>query len=1026
MAAAKSNEQKELLALMHQHLVQIGYGKAARELLLQSGQKTFPLSPIPLREIFTHWKKTSSPAQKQKADDAKRETPAKIRVPDPKSSSESEEEAAKPITTCLPANNTSIATAESSSDDDDSSSEEDTVAGKMVKTAGPGNKTATFLQLAAQKSNSIPGKGVAVASVQSKGKLNTTISNKPSPSAVAKAVQNKVIPGKPGALIPAGQSIAQTAAAKKAVDSGGSGSSSSSSDSEEEQTAAATVNTTSPKQAPKKAESSSEDSSGDSDSEEATNVATVQAKPAVPSAQVSATASKSSPATAVPSKGPVVKASPAKTAANQTRVGLGDATGSTKLADSSESSDSSDSEDEEASSGAQVKSSGRPLPSFTKLVKNASTPQLNKAVPVSTFLKQTPKPPVPGSGKQGLLSPAKSVGSAKRAESSESSESSESENEVLPVPVSQKRLQTPPRPTTAKQNQADKPGPPVKATSSALKGKEMRSESSSSSDSEDEMVPAAQNLPSPSATKKNATAPLACAKKPPPLPAPLQKAQESEDSSQDSSDESDSEEDHALAQKPAHVAQKSAPLPVKAPALKAGSSKAGVAPSAGKGAAASPAKLPSAALQKAPESSETDSSESEEDGKPAKQPPIHPFFKQKTTSGKAASASGNSLQANSAVSNATVNKRQGRSLATTPGVVKPSPSKKARLSQSQALPAKPAGSLKSKESSGSSSSSDSEQEGAAAPMAAQKIPQSGMLQKPGAAKGAESSSEESSDEDQEPSQSLLSGYPSPFKTPLSATPKTAASPLAKWSSGKAVSAGALLAGVPAAKSSVKVAPADSSSSDSSDSDTDDKETSIKPKAELGSLPSPGKEAVTAKGAVAGKAGPRSLGLKASAAKKALAKTQSNGKDRVAAAIQPLLPAVQPEGVSSGSESEEAVAQGHAQATSAVPAKAPKATKPSKAGKKEKQPKKRKLAPGDAGPGERKGKKRKVQSDLELLEKKKKKSKSSSSTKSPKKKDGKEKKSDKKKKKSKKLELLASDGSQKKKKKKKTGDLEGAA
>lgn len=38
--AAAGSEQKDLLALIHQHLVQIGYGKAARELLLQSGQVT--------------------------------------------------------------------------------------------------------------------------------------------------------------------------------------------------------------------------------------------------------------------------------------------------------------------------------------------------------------------------------------------------------------------------------------------------------------------------------------------------------------------------------------------------------------------------------------------------------------------------------------------------------------------------------------------------------------------------------------------------------------------------------------------------------------------------------------------------------------------------------------------------------------------------------------------------------------------------------------------------------------------------
>lgn len=66
-----------------------------------------------------------------------------------------------------------------------------------------------------------------------------------------------------------------------------------------------------------------------------------------------------------------------------------------------------------------------------------------------------------------------------------------------PTPVVQ-RLQTPQPPTGVKQNQAAKPGTPVKAPSSALKRKATKSESSSSSDSEDETVPAAQNLPPPS------------------------------------------------------------------------------------------------------------------------------------------------------------------------------------------------------------------------------------------------------------------------------------------------------------------------------------------------------------------------------------------------------------------------------------------------------------------------------------------------------------------------------------------------
>lgn len=38
--AAAGSEQQELLVLVHQYLVQIGYQKAAKELLRQSGQVT--------------------------------------------------------------------------------------------------------------------------------------------------------------------------------------------------------------------------------------------------------------------------------------------------------------------------------------------------------------------------------------------------------------------------------------------------------------------------------------------------------------------------------------------------------------------------------------------------------------------------------------------------------------------------------------------------------------------------------------------------------------------------------------------------------------------------------------------------------------------------------------------------------------------------------------------------------------------------------------------------------------------------
>ncbi|CAI5766754.1 isoform X2 [Podarcis lilfordi] len=1035
MAAAGGSEQKELLALMHQYLVQIGYERAARELLAQSGQKTFLPTPVPLGDIFTQWKKTSSQAQKRKGEEIKQGSPAKIRVPDPKSSSESsEEEAAKPIKSNVAVNNSSLAKAESSSEDEESSSEEEEAAGKEVNIPAAGNKTSNLLQLAAQKTNSFPGKGVAVAAVQAKGQQKKATANKPPTPAVTKAGQNKTLPVKPGSasqpLAIPGQNASQAAAARKTKNSESSSSSSSSSESEEEKTPAA-VKTPVPKPALKKAESSSGDSSDDSDSEEETNTATIQVKPAVESRQVDTTPTKSVPATTVPSKGNAVKASPAKKTAQQTRARSGNVAKTTKPADSSETSDSSDTEIEEPSLATQAKSPGKTPQTFSSPVKNAAAPSLlsTKTVSVPALLKQTPKT---SAVKQPP--PAKAAGGGKKAESSESSESSsESEDEAPSVPVSQKKLQTPQPPAGARQNQIDKPGTPAKAVSSALKGKEMESESSSSSsDSEEEMIPPTQhNLPPPFATKANAAPQVVSAAKSLPSPGgPLQKAQESEDSSQDSSDESDSEEDKVFTQKPAQETLKPTPAPAKAPAAKmagATSGKAGNAQPAGKVGTASPMKPAAASLQKAAESSETDSSDSSEDevaaAKPVKQPPIHPFFLPKAV--KTPAPPGKRAQASSSTPNSVSTKCQSPASVTT-GKVEQSSSKKPKLSQ--APPDKPDGLLKHKESSGSSSSSDSEEE---ALKTAKQIPQPASVpQKQEVGGKPESSSEAtSSDEDQEASQSLLQGFAGPIKTPLPTLPKGAAPALSKQSSRKAASA---LRGPP-----ISMASGDSSSSDSSDSDADAKEK-VGQKTEIGPLPSSGKEVARtkgAKGATARKKGAGSIGSKATSAKKAAAKAQSNGSTKRNPAGQlPLTLQASTQTTQVGSEEAAAqapgaAAQGEPQATPVAAVKRPKATKSSKAGAKEKPSKKRKLAAGDAGLGEPKGKKLKAKSGVEVPKKlkKKKKDKSSTGSETPKKKGSKEKKADKKKKKSKKLESLTADGSQKKKKKKKkTGDLEGAA
>ncbi|XP_043843713.1 treacle protein [Dromiciops gliroides] len=88
----EARKRRELLPLIHHHLVQAGYVRAAREVKLQSGQKTFPAQSVTLLDIYTHWQQTSGVAKKRKAEEADGEFPYKVRVSDPTSSSESSEE----------------------------------------------------------------------------------------------------------------------------------------------------------------------------------------------------------------------------------------------------------------------------------------------------------------------------------------------------------------------------------------------------------------------------------------------------------------------------------------------------------------------------------------------------------------------------------------------------------------------------------------------------------------------------------------------------------------------------------------------------------------------------------------------------------------------------------------------------------------------------------------------------------------------------------------------------------------------
>ncbi|XP_006893810.1 PREDICTED: treacle protein [Elephantulus edwardii] len=89
---AEARKRRELLPLIHQHLLQAGYVRAAREVKEQSGQRSFPTQPVTLLDIYTHWQQTSEVGQKRKAEDDAALEAKRNRVSDPISTSESSEE----------------------------------------------------------------------------------------------------------------------------------------------------------------------------------------------------------------------------------------------------------------------------------------------------------------------------------------------------------------------------------------------------------------------------------------------------------------------------------------------------------------------------------------------------------------------------------------------------------------------------------------------------------------------------------------------------------------------------------------------------------------------------------------------------------------------------------------------------------------------------------------------------------------------------------------------------------------------
>ncbi|XP_021265786.1 treacle protein isoform X1 [Numida meleagris] len=1029
--AAEGRGRRELLALIHQHLLRAGYARAARELQAQLGQKLLPSLATSLEEIFTHWEKTPSKAKRRKVSDEEAAIPEKIRVPDPVSSSESSEKEEDEKEKTKTGNATSLSPVTNSavnvesSEDDDSSSEEETPSGKGAITVTPAavsGKAANSLHSPIK--STAPGRKVVVPSAANR----TVLSNKQQPNAPAmapaKAGQKLPGPGKSGRAVAAVSQAGQSKAPVMTKAPESSSSSSSSSESEEEKETL-TVKAPAPKVELKQAtESSSEESSDETLSEKELATTAVQAKPAAKAVQVNSTPVKSAPATSVSTKKSAVKQRAVPL--NQAKHGSVTVPVAAKPDDTSESSDSSDSGNEEPPSVVtQTKPSLKTSQAIPSPVKTTPAASLSsKAAPAKTLPLSQGKPaPKPAVLKQTKATPGRTAAPAKPAESTnpaESTDSSDSEEEDLPVPVSQKRLPEQPGPVPSL-SQAAKAATPEKAVGSTLKNETSKSGSSDSSDSEEETL-VSQAQPALPAVKSNAMPQPTSVKKvstPTPAPAPPLPM----DSSDDSSEESDSDEEIVP---PTQTLSQQNIKPTKVSSTVA--AKANATPPSGKGIKAPP--IPP--VSRVSESSNSDSSESNTVVGEAVPPSC---LKQTAPTGKAPPASSAAPQAVSILRSPTAKSKK-------PG---PQPAQDARLSQTAPL-------TQAEESSDSSSSSDSDKETPKQPPKP-----AGMLQKPGGTEPDDSSSSDSSEDEEAESQSLLTGYTSLSKSPAAPqAPKTVPpQPVGNAGQGKA----AVNATSSLAKVSVKATPADSSSSDSSDSDTDVEQVSANHKAE--SKPPPGQEATGAssKEKVAGKIDASHANPKPSPVKKALA-AKENDVEAKESQVTPLPPALlstpQPEESSLGSRSEVTTAAG-------VPAvQTPEGLEEKKKKKKEKKEKKEKKKPSstadkavktskgkdkenkkqkasrkrpgeDGAVGQPKEKKRKGQDNEEVPKKKKKKA-ADDPEKLPgskeKKKSSKKKKAGKEKK-NKKMSTEgepAADGSaevpKKKKKKKKTAEPEG--
>ncbi|KAL2299352.1 hypothetical protein Nmel_014006 [Mimus melanotis] len=445
--AADGGGGRELLALIHQHLLRGGFARAARELQAQSGQKLLPSLSTSLEDIFTHWEKTPPNSKRRNVSDEETTIPEKIRVPDPVSSSESSEKEEDEKEKAKAANAASLSLATNlvvnveSSEEDESSSEEVTLAGKSavkVTAAVVGGKAANSLH-SPPKPTAPAGRAAGLSAAD-----RTVLSNKQQPNAPAAAPAPAKAQKLPGHTTAAVAKVGQSKApvTTKAPESSSSSSSSSSESEEEEEMPA--VKAPAPKAEPAAgAESSSEESSEDTSSEEELATPAIQAKPAVKTVQSNAAPVKSAPDAPVSLKKNAVKQT--ALAASQAKAAPTAVPGAAEPDDTSESSNSSDSEDEERPLVIQAKPAVKTVQSNAAPVKSAPD------APVS--LKKNAVKQTALAASQAKAAPTAVPGAAEPDDTSESSNSSDSEDEERPLVIqtkpSPKTVPSPVKPTPA-------------------------------------------------------------------------------------------------------------------------------------------------------------------------------------------------------------------------------------------------------------------------------------------------------------------------------------------------------------------------------------------------------------------------------------------------------------------------------------------------------------------------------------------------------------------------------------------------